>query len=68
MVGYGLTESSPTTHITPIRKIKVGSIGVPLSLTEDRIVDPGNGDRIAAAGDRRTLGPGTAGDERILQQ
>jgi acyl-CoA synthetase (AMP-forming)/AMP-acid ligase II len=43
MVGYGLTESSPTTHITPIRKIKVGSIGLPLSLTEDRIVDPETG-------------------------
>jgi acyl-CoA synthetase (AMP-forming)/AMP-acid ligase II len=40
MVGYGLTESSPTTHITPIGKIKVGSIGLPLSLTEDKIVDP----------------------------
>jgi len=40
MVGYGLTESSPTTHVTPIRKIKPGSIGLPLSLTEDRIVDP----------------------------
>ena len=40
MVGYGLTESSPTTHITPIRRIKVGSIGLPLSLTEDKIVDP----------------------------
>jgi acyl-CoA synthetase (AMP-forming)/AMP-acid ligase II len=40
MVGYGLTESSPTTHVTPIRKIKLGSIGLPLSLTEDRIVDP----------------------------
>ena len=43
MVGYGLTESSPTTHVTPIRKIKVGSIGLPLSLTEDRIVDPETG-------------------------
>jgi len=40
MVGYGLTESSPTTHVTPIRKIKLGSIGLPLSLTEDKIVDP----------------------------
>ena len=40
MVGYGLTESSPTTHITPIGKIKVGSIGLPLSLTDDKIVDP----------------------------
>ena len=43
MVGYGLTESSPTTHVTPIRKIKLGSIGLPLSLTEDRIVDPETG-------------------------
>ncbi|MGZ3605429.1 MAG: class I adenylate-forming enzyme family protein [Thermodesulfobacteriota bacterium] len=40
MVGYGLTESSPTTHVTPIGKIKNGSIGLPLSLTEDKIVDP----------------------------
>jgi acyl-CoA synthetase (AMP-forming)/AMP-acid ligase II len=43
MVGYGLTESSPTTHVTPIRKIKVGSIGLPLPLTEDKIVDPETG-------------------------
>ncbi len=43
MQGYGLTESSPTTHITPIGKIKVGSIGLPLSLTEDKIVDPETG-------------------------
>jgi acyl-CoA synthetase (AMP-forming)/AMP-acid ligase II len=43
MVGYGLTESSPTTHVTPIRKIKMGSIGLPLSLTEDKIVDPETG-------------------------
>ena len=40
MVGYGLTESSPTTHVTPIGRIKNGSIGLPLSLTEDKIVDP----------------------------
>jgi acyl-CoA synthetase (AMP-forming)/AMP-acid ligase II len=38
--GYGLTESSPTTHVTPLARIKVGSIGHPLSLTEHRIVDP----------------------------
>ena len=46
MVGYGLTESSPTTHVTPIGKIKVGSIGLPLSLTEDKIVDPETGDEL----------------------
>jgi acyl-CoA synthetase (AMP-forming)/AMP-acid ligase II len=43
MIGYGLTESSPTTHVTPIGKIKLGSIGLALSLTEDRIVDPETG-------------------------
>jgi 4-coumarate--CoA ligase len=48
MVGYGLTESSPTTHVTPIRKIKLGSIGLPLSLTEDRIVDPETGKELPA--------------------
>jgi len=46
MQGYGLTESSPTTHVTPIRKIKVGSIGLPLSLTEDKIVDPETGAKL----------------------
>jgi acyl-CoA synthetase (AMP-forming)/AMP-acid ligase II len=40
MQGYGLTESSPTTHVNPIRKIKMGSIGIPLANTEDKIADP----------------------------
>jgi acyl-CoA synthetase (AMP-forming)/AMP-acid ligase II len=38
--GYGLTESSPTTHVTPLDGIKLGSIGTPVSLTEHRITDP----------------------------
>jgi long-chain acyl-CoA synthetase len=39
--GYGLTESSPVTHINPFAggKRKVGSIGVPIPDTECRIVD-----------------------------
>ena len=38
--GYGLSESSPITHINPARGIrKIGSIGVPLPGTEARIVD-----------------------------
>jgi acyl-CoA synthetase (AMP-forming)/AMP-acid ligase II len=40
MQAYGLTESSPTTHVSPIRKIKVGTIGLPVANTEDKIVDP----------------------------
>ncbi len=39
--GYGLTETSPVTHINPFAggKRKVGSIGVSISDTECRIVD-----------------------------
>lgn len=39
--GFGMTESSPVTHINPFEegKTKAGSIGVPLPDTECRIVD-----------------------------
>jgi long-chain acyl-CoA synthetase len=39
--GYGLTESSPVTHINPFAggKRKVGSIGLPIPDTDCRIVD-----------------------------
>ena len=38
--GFGLTESSPVTHVNPFRgRRKVGSIGIPLPDTECRIVD-----------------------------
>jgi len=38
--GYGLTESSPITHLTPaLGKQKLGSIGMPLPGTEAKIVD-----------------------------
>lgn len=43
MQGYGLTETSPTTHVNPLDRIKVGAIGLPLADTEDRIVDPATG-------------------------
>lgn len=40
MEGYGLSEASPITHMTPARGLrKPGSIGVPLPDTEARIVD-----------------------------
>lgn len=43
--GYGLTETSPATHIAPLAsaKAKPGSIGVPVANTECRVVDPGSG-------------------------
>lgn len=38
--GYGLSEASPITHLTPVEGLrKVGSIGIPLPDTEARIVD-----------------------------
>ncbi|MDF1595268.1 MAG: 4-coumarate--CoA ligase family protein [Acidimicrobiia bacterium] len=41
--GYGLTETSPVTHATPVGGFKAGSIGVLLPNTECRIVDPVSG-------------------------
>jgi len=43
--GFGLTESTPVTHINPFAggQRKVGSIGVPISYTECRIVDLADG-------------------------
>ena len=42
--GYGLTETSPVTHATPPGRAKPGSIGVTVSNTEIRIVDPDTGE------------------------
>lgn len=45
MQGYGLTETSPVTHMTPDEpgKDKAGSIGPLIPNTEARLVDPGSG-------------------------
>ncbi|PPQ66308.1 hypothetical protein CVT24_007305 [Panaeolus cyanescens] len=43
--GYGLTETSPTTHLVPIEAAhKVGSIGILLPNLEARLVVDGDGD------------------------
>jgi len=44
--GFGMTESTPVTHINPFAggQRKVGSIGVPISDTECRIVDLADGE------------------------
>jgi acyl-CoA synthetase (AMP-forming)/AMP-acid ligase II len=53
--GYGMTESSPVTHVTPVdpARHKLGSIGPPVPNTECRIVDVASGDE---------LGPGEDGE------
>ncbi len=39
--GYGLSETSPVTHVNPINgKRKEGSIGIPIPNTDAKIVDP----------------------------
>ena len=51
--GFGLTESTPVTHINPFAggKRKVGSIGVPISDTQCRIVDIDDGETDVATGE-----------------
>jgi 4-coumarate--CoA ligase len=41
--GYGMTETSPVTHLTPPGKFKPGSVGVGAPNTETRIVEPVTG-------------------------
>lgn len=53
--GYGLSETSPITHMNPVKgERRAGSIGLPLPDTDQRIVD--------AADPARVLGPGEAGE------
>jgi 4-coumarate--CoA ligase len=41
--GYGMTELSPVSHLTPPGQFKPGSIGVTIPNTQTRIVDPLSG-------------------------
>jgi acyl-CoA synthetase (AMP-forming)/AMP-acid ligase II len=41
--GYGLSETTAPTHINPPHRPKYGTVGVPLPLTDARIVDANDG-------------------------
>lgn len=41
--GYGMTEMSPVSHLTPVGGFKPGSVGVTAPNTETQIVDPATG-------------------------
>jgi long-chain acyl-CoA synthetase len=41
--GYGLSETTAPTHINPPQRPKYGTVGVPLPLTDARIVDLSDG-------------------------
>jgi long-chain acyl-CoA synthetase len=50
--GYGLTETSPVTHVNPLTgSPKAGSIGLPVKDTEARIMDLETGTREVAVGE-----------------
>ncbi|MBN2282498.1 MAG: long-chain fatty acid--CoA ligase [Deltaproteobacteria bacterium] len=57
MEGFGMTETSPVTHVNPVtgRSRKVGSVGIPISDTECRIVDLDTGTDDVPAGGRGEL-------------
>jgi acyl-CoA synthetase (AMP-forming)/AMP-acid ligase II len=49
--GYGMTEASPVTHLTPPGMLKLGSVGVTAPNTETRIVDPASGEDLGLGAD-----------------
>jgi long-chain acyl-CoA synthetase len=54
--GFGLTETSPITHINPLQGLrKIGTIGVPIVNTDCRIVDAETGTRDVPTGQEGEL-------------
>jgi acyl-CoA synthetase (AMP-forming)/AMP-acid ligase II len=49
--GYGMTESSPVSHLTPPGMLKLGSVGVTAPNTETRVVDPASGEDLGIDAD-----------------
>jgi acyl-CoA synthetase (AMP-forming)/AMP-acid ligase II len=44
--GYGMTELSPVSHLTPLGNAKPGSVGVTAPNTQTNIVDPATGESL----------------------
>ena len=57
--GYGMTELSPVTHVSPPGNIRPGTVGVAVPNTECRLVDPDTGADAAdgASGELWIRGP-----------
>jgi long-chain acyl-CoA synthetase len=53
--GYGLTETSPVTHVNPFEAPKHGTIGLPIPDTDARIVSLEDPDREMSPGERGEL-------------
>lgn len=51
--GYGMTETSPVTHLSPVKDNVIGSFGEPVSRTRVKIIDINTGE---------SLGPGQEGE------
>jgi len=49
--GYGMTELSPVSHLTPLGNAKPGSVGVTAPNTQTRIVDPATGESLGIDAD-----------------
>jgi long-chain acyl-CoA synthetase len=48
---FGMTESSPATHVNPLNRNKIGTIGIPWPDTDARIVDIDTGEEELPQGD-----------------
>ena len=54
--GFGMTETSPVTHVNPLLGLrKPGSVGVPVPGTDVKIVDAETGERELGVGDEGEL-------------